>query len=601
MRGRNGNPEIASTNAVLGWGSVASRWFTSGWQGGRREKKPGDDVKGNQGPRGSICQRLILVPNHHLGMDDLARCWSCGSDPTDFASLPALNTSSSSFSPTNEIHPPGLSEAVLRAEARLAEVQRRARSVRTVLESLAAEEATVAEYLHGLKRPRPFILSLPAEVTIEIFRLVPSTPVNILRPGKRIVPLVFGQVCRAWRRISHSASELWQNLEIRLDGPLPKSPSWRRSLTRMLDSWIDSSQPHPISLALIQPASNFTLFPQTTLIDVFARASPRVQNLELAYLSQQTMLEMLRRTKLWLPLLQKVLIRVRHNSNAPIVIWLSNLETAPSLRTVGVEGNFHIPVMPAITGSITTLIMGPLTHNSALEILSFTKLVTDATLTFDYRIQIPAPDPHRPRLGHVVLPNLRRLTLRAEARFTTSRFLAFITAPHLEYLSVHVDTAYFDPDDITLFIARSDSGVALTRFALHVQEEWLTIPTRHLTTLFSAMPGLRELEYAASDATSLVNLLRWPVTRSPTLLPRLRQLRLAPRRLLIHYGPILGFLEARSRPRNGPQGEAVDVLAAFRLALEEGVDDPMRDQSFARRVSGLQAGGMEIVIDRVVG
>nr|GAT44502.1 predicted protein [Mycena chlorophos] len=527
-------------------------------------------------------------------MDDSARCWSCGSDPADFESLPALNALLTS---SNEIHLPGLTEAVLRAEARLAEVQRRARSVRMALESLAAEEATVAAYLHGLKRPRPFILYLPAEVTIEIFRLVPSTPVNILRPGKRIVPLVFGKVCRAWRRISRSASELWQNLEIRLDGPLPKSPSWRRSLTKMLDIWIDSSQPHPISLALIQPASNLALFPQTALVDAFARAGSRLQTLELAHLSQLTLLEILHRTQVHLPLLQKVHIRGRYNSESPTGLWLTSLERAPSLRSFGVEGYFIIPVMPAyITGSITTLTLSPLTPTAALDALRSAKHVTDATFIFDYQIGFPPLDPGQQCL---VLPNLHRLTLRAEARLTSSGFLVFITAPRLEYLSVQVDPADFESEDITRFIARSDSGVRLEHFSLEVQDDLRIWRERHLTTLFSAMPGLRELEYAASDATSLVNLLRWPINRSPTPLPRLRQLRLAPRRLLINYGPILGFLETRSRPRNGPQGEAVDVLTAFRLTLQEGVDDPMRDKSFARRVNGLRAGGMEIIVDRV--
>ncbi|KAJ7639609.1 hypothetical protein DFH06DRAFT_1478347, partial [Mycena polygramma] len=74
--------------------------------------------------------------------------------------------------------------------------------------SLLQEKTSVEESTTRVNCP---ILTLPAELTSEIFILcVPGEHI----PSRRVAPLLWGYICREWRRIAYGDPRLWSALKI---------------------------------------------------------------------------------------------------------------------------------------------------------------------------------------------------------------------------------------------------------------------------------------------------------------------------------------------------------------------------------------------------
>ncbi|KAJ7064467.1 hypothetical protein C8F01DRAFT_1126984 [Mycena amicta] len=155
---------------------------------------------------------------------------------------------------------------------------------------LAVEKEVPAGQLRTLVH-RPLILSLPAELTIEIFRLVPSSPLRLPNPSPVTVPLVFGEVCREWRRISRATPELWRSLIIILDSAIKQPGRWRSAVGKLVSGWVDRSEPFPIHLAFTQrPNAIFSTPP--LIIGTFIRAASRLEEFRIEYLPLAARTEM---------------------------------------------------------------------------------------------------------------------------------------------------------------------------------------------------------------------------------------------------------------------------------------------------------------------
>ncbi|KAJ7280917.1 hypothetical protein C8J57DRAFT_968413, partial [Mycena rebaudengoi] len=117
--------------------------------------------------------------------------------------------------------------------------------VSTLEESLNAtreERQRLQAHLDAYRYP---ILTLPTEITSEIFvQFVPAYPNRPPVTGV-FCPTVLGQICRTWRSIAFCTPRLWRAIELDLDQLLSR----RWSLT-LLRTWLARSKDCPLSISL---------------------------------------------------------------------------------------------------------------------------------------------------------------------------------------------------------------------------------------------------------------------------------------------------------------------------------------------------------------
>ncbi|KAK7062026.1 hypothetical protein R3P38DRAFT_2832947 [Favolaschia claudopus] len=94
------------------------------------------------------------------------------------------------------------------------------------------------------------VLTLPVEITTEIFLVCHATGPSLLLPhGKHHgtpAPLVLSAVCRGWRTIAHATPALWDSFRV----DFQKFTSNTEAADILIDSWLARAQPHPLSLEL---------------------------------------------------------------------------------------------------------------------------------------------------------------------------------------------------------------------------------------------------------------------------------------------------------------------------------------------------------------
>nr|GAT47684.1 predicted protein [Mycena chlorophos] len=104
---------------------------------------------------------------------------------------------------------------------------------------------------HELRKTATYpVCDLPPEILSEIFlyglpaTLIPTESVEPFDPKRPSAPLLFPQICRAWRRAALATPELWKSLAVCMD----ETPD-RRSL-HMLDVFAERARALPLNLAL---------------------------------------------------------------------------------------------------------------------------------------------------------------------------------------------------------------------------------------------------------------------------------------------------------------------------------------------------------------
>ncbi|KAG0695390.1 hypothetical protein DFH29DRAFT_955366 [Suillus ampliporus] len=108
--------------------------------------------------------------------------------------------------------------------------------------------------------PEPLIHRLPVELLQVIFLLivndVPDCP-SIFSSRKTTMsanfyspPLLFTRVCRHWRVVAHSTTDIWSRIKVKLPGWIIKSKS---SLPSLLHFWLALSGNRPLSLRIEDP------------------------------------------------------------------------------------------------------------------------------------------------------------------------------------------------------------------------------------------------------------------------------------------------------------------------------------------------------------
>ncbi|KAJ6480447.1 hypothetical protein C8R45DRAFT_1216144 [Mycena sanguinolenta] len=288
------------------------------------------------------------------------------------------------------------------------------------------------------------ILSLPTEITCRIF--VECLPEDgYVRPSSTRAPLLFMQVCRAWRDIAVSTSELWCSLELEcLQSVLGSHIIIPRGL---LEAWFSRAQAHPLSLIIglkvdfsteVQIPDNMT---KTMDLDLSAIQS-RLVHLDMMHvLSRQPLC-----SKTPLPVLRRLSATSLETEIEQV------LKTAPLLTELHWEhaftGQRSNPDLREFTSTTLTILEMYSPYLSAAEFITilrnFPSLLDLKCVVDPGRIQDPTP---------LTFSNLLSLRLGhyALSRGSPIHALELLTLPNLRRLGC----SYLDPDVLLSFLSRS--------------------------------------------------------------------------------------------------------------------------------------------------
>ncbi|KAJ6448477.1 hypothetical protein C8R45DRAFT_848892 [Mycena sanguinolenta] len=165
------------------------------------------------------------------------RCQKCGhSNAWDTNSVPTASTSSAPDVFEAESHRAALAEIQ-------AEIARFKTYAACYISALEKQQEELDARLTSIVYP---ILSLPAEITSSIF--VECLPDDGVSPSPESAPLLLLRVCRQWKDIALSTSQLWGSLCI---GSISSDKILvPRGILLRLQAWFSRARERPISLAI---------------------------------------------------------------------------------------------------------------------------------------------------------------------------------------------------------------------------------------------------------------------------------------------------------------------------------------------------------------
>lgn len=422
--------------------------------------------------------------------------------------------------------PKGLSPAkqrLLETKLRLADADEEISGTLAHLQRLQLRRKDILVDLNILTSP---ILNLPPEIICEIF--IHCLPPPRTLPDPRDAPLLLGHVCRRWRSIAYSFTQLWSSVTVSDVLSAMLLPPPRAGLLDMLDAWLIHSGDNLLSVSIVPDAQNPDIplvLGRSPVFGTIRHTSHRWRELEIVRRLEDFQV-LLNRDAPWnLPHLVKLTLLLANNGRHPSGFppnLLSNLNDAPALREVHVMGfaplNLLIP-----WSQLTTVHAENLLPIECLQTLAATTSLIDGTFSIwiEQFFHLPATAPiARP-------PRLTSLTLSGE--------LCTGLLDHIELPSIKKFSLSIGPNDdfgpLVAFFARSST---LKEVALDIRG---AVPPADLITCLEAMAGIETLSFGVH--TGLMNgPLPWALLSNFALLPSIRRLTIRERIDRYHEPPL---------------------------------------------------------------
>ncbi|KAJ7246495.1 hypothetical protein C8J57DRAFT_1476125 [Mycena rebaudengoi] len=304
--------------------------------------------------------------------------------------------------------------------------------------SLAAARRERENLQFRLDEYRYPILSLPFEITSEIF--INFLPIYPLRPPLtgRLSPALLGQICHQWRDIAFGTPLLWRAIKIDL-----QSASSLNAQLNVLTTWLSRSKDCPLSLSF-QIAGGFT-FPKLPLFTAaLISQSERWEHINLII-----PFHALRWLDCPFPLLRDLTFGPNGASTTERDIVLFG--DAPQLKSVVVGVLFNPSRVVLPWSQLTSINAVAIELDAAAGILrQATALVKFTCTLWGYRTVVPAAMPP--------LIHLESLIIYGDGgrRFPHKRLLDAVTTPALRHLSICESDLGDEPiSDITSLLSRS--------------------------------------------------------------------------------------------------------------------------------------------------
>ncbi|KAJ7286869.1 hypothetical protein C8J57DRAFT_1460364 [Mycena rebaudengoi] len=454
--------------------------------------------------------------------------------------------------------------------SRATSLRQRIASLSAQIEELSKERDVAQAELDNISYP---ILTLPAEITIEIFHS--CLPSNVVKPTPAGVPLVLGRICRQWRSIALATPRLWSSLDIT---GIPGSNRRNALLCTLLERWLARSASHP--LAFIWDDTAKKLYSDTTnaLHDTVLRHAHRWRDVNLV-LAHADLVRYMGVSE-GFPLLVKLTLyptesRI-HTSPFPA------LRGCPQLKNLVTDGHLlhSIPQQLPLWSQLTQFHGRNLSLSQGWDVLTFAVELEYCVLKFHDN---PLTDPN-PNRSPITLSRLREFWLMRGQTLCEPedlQLLRFLTLPALDNLHFSINNHH-----LSLFVdlmARSSCPLTTLDVDSRLSEA-------NLAQFFTATAHIADLsiDVGPNDLESLISILH----ANDGHLPKLSRLivdAMDVRDLLPDYPPLITMLQSRGDSHN----TRITQLETFLLEC------PQVRNATAAEKAGLQAlreGGMQITI-----
>ncbi|KAJ6547187.1 hypothetical protein B0H19DRAFT_1379520 [Mycena capillaripes] len=262
-----------------------------------------------------------------------------------------------------------------------------------------------------------FALTLPAELTSEMFLHCLDPETEFIHPDPDSAPLLLCRICRRWRRITLDTPGLWASLYIDLDWFWEDRGTEDLDLGVFLDEWISNARNMPLSVHVEDdPDDEYsTLEEVETVLEMIGERSAQWRKLELHNISSEHFRQVRPSEPIKFPLLKHLTAPRVQMSETPwmfAVPWTQL--TVFRSEKISVSECVHVlrngPNLLRCTFYLCrevypVQVTAPPPLN--LEVLEITETTTDLlTLTL---------------LQHLTLPALKKLALRFDTERHTHR------------------------------------------------------------------------------------------------------------------------------------------------------------------------------------
>ncbi|KAJ7052177.1 hypothetical protein C8F01DRAFT_1171197, partial [Mycena amicta] len=324
-------------------------------------------------------------------------------------------------------------------------------------------------------------LSIPPEITSDIFALLPTGVISTMDPDALIVPLVFGQVCREWRSISRGTPALWSTLTLKIYYNSTEPRERRLALEELVAGWIERSGQQPLHLSLSgsHPYSWGSAF-TTYIVETHAL---RIQELHLD-LATVRFSQFAEGTSARLPILRRFSGRVYASPSTQCSFAL--LEHSPLLRDFAFSGGILLDSSMYIPWAQLVR----LTASNGVTTAQVLKILSLATCLEEFTLQSVSPSPDTgidlENMTELVHPCLRKIDIYGAS--IHALLLPLLRLPELEDLSLVLTYGARSIEDLLAFVGRSDCRLKRLKIGA-------SLGSRELRPLFSAVSHLEELSY----------------------------------------------------------------------------------------------------------
>ncbi|KAJ7280825.1 hypothetical protein C8J57DRAFT_1563981 [Mycena rebaudengoi] len=306
------------------------------------------------------------------------------------------------------------------------------------LDAVRLERQDPQTRLDAYKYP---ILTLPIEITSEIFvHFLPPYPERPPAIGL-FSPEFLGQICRAWREIALSTPRLWQAIEL---SPPTRSPTKALDLLR---TWVSRSKNCPLSISL----QSSTRLLQIDFIQAIISHSERWEHIDL-----KLPIESLRLIGADFPLLRSLTLGpTEYAEETDSRVAISPFSNAPLLKQVVLSNDFGPFEIQLPWSQLTSISTSVQTSTECTEILQHSAALRE------FRCDELADYP----LSSNLLPvaPLRHLhSLKLGGGTGHQKVLEVLTTPALQHLTIP-DGQFNVIPNISALILRSRCTLASLR------------------------------------------------------------------------------------------------------------------------------------------
>ncbi|KAJ7487296.1 hypothetical protein B0H11DRAFT_1721515, partial [Mycena galericulata] len=285
------------------------------------------------------------------------------------------------------------------------------------------------------------VLSLPAEITSEIFtHFLPMYPERSQLVGP-LSPSFLCRICRQWREVALSTPKLWKALD--LDAPR----LCENQGLRLLELWLQRSGGCPLSLGLVHAGHNSP----ASFVDAILRHAHRWEEVQLLLPYEE-----LHRITGPMPLLRTAELGPNTNRDStdlgvsPVMVCAQ----APNLRKVELSLFFN-PFFTAVPWSQLTVLTAYLYEHEAAAILRGAAALEVCCFTIFGLVELPMSV--LPISSILNLCSLRLLSpVEDPSPRSMRRLLSALNLPALE--SITVFELFLDADPIATLSALRPSG-----------------------------------------------------------------------------------------------------------------------------------------------